>query len=165
MNTINRLNEVLTSFFAVLGGIALFLMMAISVINMTMRLFGKPLGPAYELVGFLGAIAVSFPLGYAQVKKSHIAVDILSSHFSQSDRESVTAAGLVLGMIFFSLSAWQVGMFANTMRLTGELSETTKMAYYPFLFAVSAGCALMVFSIVTDFVNLVTTSKKNPTQS
>ena len=83
----------------------------------------------------------------------------------QSVRKSVTAAGLVLGMIFFSLSAWQVGMFANTMRLTGELSETTKMAYYPFLFAVSAGCALMVFSIVTDFVNLVTTSKKNPTQS
>lgn len=143
---------------AIIGGVALFMMMAVSVINMTMRFFGNPLGPAYELVGFLGAIAAGLPLGYAQVKKSHIAVDILSSRFSPPVRKLVTALGLVLGAVFFTLASWQVGVFANTMRLTGELSETTKMPYYPFVFAVSFGCALMVFALVTDFLNLASNS-------
>ena len=155
MKTLNLINEYLTNLFAAAGGVALFLMMAISVANMTMRYFGKPLGPAYELVGFLGAITVSFPLAYAQVKRSHIAVDILSSCFSVSVRRIVTGIGLILGIIFFCLATWQVAVFANTMRLTGELSETTKMSYYPFVFAVSAGCGLMVFSLLVDFMNLV----------
>lgn len=155
MKSLNRLNGFLTDLFAAAGGVALFLMMAISVANMTMRYFGKPLSPAYELVGFLGAIAVSFPLAYAQVKRSHIAVDILSSCFSRPVRRMVTAVGLIFGVIFFCLATWQVAVFANTMRLTGELSETTKMSYYPFVFAVSAGCGLMVFSLLIDLINLV----------
>lgn len=158
MKTLNRFNDNLSELFAILGGVSLFLMMAISVVNMAMRFFGKPLGPAYELVGFLGAITVSLPLGYAQVKKSHIAVDILSSRFSTSVRRFVNAAGLLTGSIFFTLASWQVGSFANTLRLTGELSETTKMAYYPFVFAVSAGCGLMVFCLVTDLINLIVAS-------
>lgn len=156
MKTLNRINEYLTNLFAAAGGVALFLMMVISVANMTMRYFGKPLGPAYELVGFLGAVTVSFPLAYAQVKRSHIAVDILSSRFSRTLRRTVAGIGLVLGMMFFCLATWQVAVFANTMRLTGELSETTKMSYYHFVFAVSAGCGLMVFSLLVDFMNLVT---------
>lgn len=161
MKSLNRLNNYLTEVFALLGGVALFLMMAVSVANMTMRFFGKPLGPAYELVGFLGAITVSMPLGYAQVKKSHIAVDILSSKFSPQLRKFVTAIGLLLGAIFFGLSSWQVGSFANTMRLSGELSETTKMSYYPYVYAVAAGCALMVLSMITDFINLIGVQSAN----
>ncbi|MGD9817223.1 MAG: TRAP transporter small permease [Desulfomonilaceae bacterium] len=154
MKNINNLNDALANWFAVIGALALFLMMGISVVNMAMRFFGRPLGPAYELVGFLGALAVSLPLGYSQLKKSHIAVDILSSHFSAPARKLVTAIGLILGAIFFGLASWQVGAFANTMRLTGELSETTKMSYYPFVFAVSAGCGLMVLSLIADLFNL-----------
>lgn len=161
MNSLNRLNNYLTDMFAAAGGVALFMMMAISVANMTMRYFGTPLSPAYELVGFLGAIAVSFPLAYAQVKKSHIAVDILSSRFSRPVRKVVTAVGLVCGAVFFCLATWQVAVFANTMRLTGELSETTKMSYYPFVFAVSAGCGLMVFSLLIDLINLVAAKSAN----
>ena len=46
---------------------------------------GNPLS-WHELVAFLSALVVSLPLGYTQLKKSHIAVDILSSKFSANTR-------------------------------------------------------------------------------
>ncbi len=57
------------------------LTMVVAAVNMVMRLLGTPLS-AHEIVAFLSALVVSLPLGYTQLKKSHIAVDILSSKFS-----------------------------------------------------------------------------------
>lgn len=152
MGALKRINEFLNNAFALVGGIALVSMMAIACVNMAMRLAGNPISAAFELVGYFGALTVSLPLGYAQIKKSHIAVDILSSHFSPAVRAVIKGIGLALGTVFFCVAAWQLASHAETLRMAGEVSETLRLPYYPFIYGVAAGCLLMTFCMLVDFL-------------
>ncbi|MEJ2716757.1 MAG: TRAP transporter small permease [Deltaproteobacteria bacterium] len=163
MEGLKRFTEYLNDIFVLFGGISLILMMGIACANMVLRLGGRPMSAAYELVGFLGALTVSLPLGYTQLKKTHIAVDILSQKFPVPVRRFVVGLSLLLGMGFFFVAAWKVGSYANTLRLSGEVSETLRMAYYPFTYGVAAACALMTFTLAVDFLVLLFSPKEDGT--
>ncbi|PKL15498.1 MAG: C4-dicarboxylate ABC transporter permease, partial [Spirochaetae bacterium HGW-Spirochaetae-5] len=60
--------------FNVIACVAIIIMMLLSVADVVLRLFGKPIPGAYELVGVLGTIVVSFALGFTSLEKGHIAV-------------------------------------------------------------------------------------------
>lgn len=154
MKGIRKFTEWIATLFTVIGGFSLVVMTAIACLNMCMRLLGKPLAPAYELVSYLGAVTVGLPLGYAQLKKSHIKVDILSTRFPVSLRKIATAISLFMSAAFFSIAAWKVGQHAENLWRTGELSETTRMAFYPFTYMVSVSCGLMAFCLLVDLVTL-----------
>lgn len=161
MEGLRKLNDKLNDIFILLGGISLILMMAIACANIGARLLGRPISAAYELVSFLGALTVSLPLGYTQLKKGHIAVDVLSSGFPAGVRRIVLGISLILGMVFFFIAAWQVGNFANILRASGEGSETLRMPFYPFTYGVAAGCGLMTFCLLTDFLLLLAPPKED----
>ncbi|HTY22115.1 MAG TPA: TRAP transporter small permease [Desulfomonilaceae bacterium] len=155
MEALNKVNEWFNGALTFLGGLALVLMTLISCVNMVLRLFGHALASSFELVSFLGALTVALPLGYTQIKKSHIAVDILSSTFSPGSRRIVVGISLVLGIILFSVAAWQVGAYAEILRRTGEVSETLRLSYYPFAYGVAIACGSMTFSLLVDLISML----------
>lgn len=155
MRGLNRFTEWINVILMGIGGITLVLMTGIACVNMFLRLYGTPLSPAYELVSYLGAITVALPLGYAQLKKSHIAVDILSNRFSPGLRRVIVGINLVLSIVFFSLATWKVGQHAANLWQRGELSETTRMPFYPFAFAVAFSCGILAFTLLVDLVGLI----------
>jgi TRAP-type C4-dicarboxylate transport system permease small subunit len=159
MQGLTKLNEFLNNVFALIAGIALVLTMVVAAVNMIMRLLGTPLS-AHEVVAFLSALVVALPLGYTQVKKSHIAVDILSSHFSAGTRKVITGISLVLGIFFFFLATWELVSYANTLRLSGEMSETLRIPFFPFTYGVAISCGMMTFCLIVDFLVLMTAPKK-----
>jgi TRAP-type C4-dicarboxylate transport system permease small subunit len=155
VKSIIRFNETLNVVLTVAGGVSLVVMTAIACVNMILRLLGTPLAPAYELVSYCGAITVALPLGYTQVKRAHISVDILSSRFPDGVRKTAVGTSMVLGFLFFSAAARKVGQHATTLWLKGELSETTRMPFYPFTYAVAVSCGIMAFCLLLDVISMV----------
>lgn len=160
MNRLLKINELLNVSLMGLGGVCLVLMTGICCANMVMRLLGTPLSAAYELVAFSGAVTVALPLGYTQLKKSHIAVDILSATFSDRLHNVVVQISMVLSTVFFSLAAWKTAQHAAKLQMSGELSETTRMPFYPFTYAVAFSCGVMALCLVLDLIALNTTRKE-----
>jgi TRAP-type C4-dicarboxylate transport system permease small subunit len=160
MVSLRKLGEFLSGIFMGIGGVSLVVMTAIACVNMFMRLFGTPLSPAYELVSYLGATTVALPLGYAQLKKSHIAVDILANNFPRNVRKVTSAITLILSTCLFTLAAWKVGQHATNLMRTGELSETTRMPFYPFTYAVAISCGLLAFCLLIDLISLVSSHEE-----
>ena len=159
MQGLIKFNEYLNYVFALIAGVCLVLTMVVAAVNMVMRLLGTPLS-AHEIVAFLSALVVALPLGYTQLKKSHIAVDILSSKFSAGTRKVITGISLILGIIFFFLATWEVVSYANTLRLSGEVSETLRIPFFPFTYGVAIACGVMTFCLIMDFLVLITAPKK-----
>ena len=151
----NRLNK----WFLWVGGAALLIMMGISCANMFLRPFGIPVKGAYELAGFLGALTIALPLGYAQITRSHIAVDILATKMSKQAQRIVFATSSFFSMIFFALVAWQVFVFATTIWKRSETSETLRIVYHPFIYAVAFCCVLLSFVLLIDFLKSLTPEK------
>ena len=45
---------------------------------------------------------------------------------------------------------------------TGEVSETLRVIFYPFTYAVAAGCGVMALVFLVDFLHAVTDSRGAP---
>jgi len=147
-----RFSHRLSKWFNWCGAIALAGLTGIACVNMLMRILGSPFKGAYELVGFFGALVVALPLGYAQIHRAHIAVDILGRHYSDRAKRLVNAFNSLVCMAFFVLVAWQSAVYATAIWKRGETSETLRIIYHPFVYAVALCCLLLAFVLLIDFL-------------
>ena len=135
------------------GSVAVLLLMSIATVNVCLRFFfNAPYRGAYELVGFLGAIVIAFALGYTQKRKDHIVVDILTEKFPKRVNRILDGINYLITTIFFSVVSWQVFIWGMKISKSGEVSETLKIMFHPFILSVSLGFALFSLTLVIDFI-------------
>ncbi len=139
------------------GGVSLLALTLLATMNVALRIFQVPVGGTYEVVSFLGAIVTAGALGYTQKRKDHIVVDILSDKFPAPVKRVLDRVSYVLILVFFSVVSWQTFVYGKRLLRTGELSETLKIAYYPFVFLVGIGFAVLALTILLDLVETVWT--------
>jgi TRAP-type C4-dicarboxylate transport system permease small subunit len=155
MEVLEKIRDLLDKAFLVLGGVAVLALMALATGNVCFRVFGMPYRGAYELVAFLGALVTAFALGYTQRKKSHIVVDILTETFRPGVKRVLDGISYFIGMVFFALIAWVILTWGVKIAGSGEVSETLKIAYYPFIYGVSLGFAFLCLTLLLDFLHVI----------
>ena len=160
MSVLEKISHSLNKWFIWVGGVSLLTLTGIACANMLLRPLGAPLKGAYELGGFLGALTVAFALGYTQISRSHISVDVLSTRYSKRTRKITDAISSILCILFFLLVAWQTIVFGNAIWKRGETSETLRIIYHPFVYIVAICCVLLVFTLFIDFLKLLTPTKR-----
>ncbi len=152
MQTLNRINEFLNRLLLWIGGVFLVGMILITCANIFFRIVWVPVRGTFELMGFFGAVVAAFSLGTTQKKRGHIAVDVLINTFSARTRRMLLAVNSLVCLLFFGAAAWQLIVKANTLMATGEVTETLRIIYYPFTYAVALGCLVLSLSLLTDFL-------------
>jgi TRAP-type C4-dicarboxylate transport system permease small subunit len=142
-----------------MAGIFLIAMIVLTCANIFSRLFWLPIRGTYELMGFMGAVVASFALGYTQIKRGHIAVNILVNRFSEKTQRILNGVNHTICMAFFALAAWKIFEKAVTIKNTGEVTETLRMMYHPFVYGVAIGCAVLALVFFVDVVNALNPKK------
>lgn len=140
---------------ALLAAASLLAMVCLACANIVLRAAGNPVEGTFELMGFLGALVAGFSLGYAQLSKGHIAVTILKGLLPAWFERTMDILCSLAGTLFFAAAAWQVADVAAFMVEMGDLSETLRFAYYPFVYAVSVGCAAMGLTMAVDTLQIL----------
>lgn len=138
--------------FNILACAAVVVMMLLSTADVVLRLFGKPIPGAYELVGFLGTIVVSFALAFTSMEKGHIAVELLVERLPQRAQLAIEAFCNMIGALLFGVIAYQAILYALDIKKSGEVSLTLQMPAYPFIFGIAVGCALLCLLLIADFI-------------
>ncbi len=133
-----------------MAGISLMLMVVIGFTNVVCRNLWQPLKGSFELIGYLGAITIALSLGSAQLEKKHIIVDIITRKYTPGWRRLTTTIGHFCGALFFSLAAWQTWLWGDTIRQTGETSETLHLIFYPFIYLTAFGFAFLALVLISD---------------
>ena len=154
MHTLERVNVFLNKILMVLGSVAVLLLMAIATTNAFLRVpfIKSTWRGAYETVGFLGAIVIAFALGYTQKRKDHIVVDILTAKFPKRVNRVLDGINYFITMIFFAIISWQVFVWGMKISRSGEVSETLKIVFHPFIYSVSFGFAVFSLTLIIDFL-------------
>jgi TRAP-type C4-dicarboxylate transport system permease small subunit len=150
MAILDKIDKLLGRILLALAGAAVLALMLLATANVVLRLFHAPFRGTYEVVSFLGAIGVAFALASTQRKKGHIVVDILSSRYPTPVRRFVDALSAAVSALFFGIVTWQVWVWGGRIMAAGEVSETLKVIYHPFVFAVAAGFALLTLTCLID---------------
>lgn len=154
METLEKISNFLNRLAGIIAGIILVFMILLTMGNIVLRRIWVPIRGTYEIMGFAGAVITALAMGFTQKRREHIHVDILVSRFPLGLKKAVFAVNNGLCTLFFLVTAWFVGRRGMTLLETGEVSETLRMAYYPFAFVVALGCFLLAAMLFIDLLKL-----------
>ena len=160
MDFLDKINLFLSRLLTFIGGVFLVAMVLMTCANIFSRNIWIPIRGTFELMGYFGAIVTAFALGSTQLKKGHIAVDVLINTFSDNTKKILQVVNNGICAVFFSIAAWQIAVKATTLKNTGEVTETLRIIYYPFTYAVAFGCLVLALILLTDLLKSLIPQKE-----
>jgi len=135
------------------GLVAMFGLIVADIIGI--KFFKQPIPGAIEMVGFLGVVVTAFAIAFTQVRRGHIQVEFFVMRLPKRAQAGVTALVSLLGIALFGLLAWQSYDFGRTLQVTGEVSMTQRIPFYPFVYAIAFCCLPICLLLVVDFLKSV----------
>jgi len=160
MELLDKISRVLNEIFVWIAGAFLVVMILLTCANIFLRLVWMPVKGTFELMGFFGAIVTAFALGYTQIKRGHIGIDILVNRFSAKAQRILNGANYFICMIFFAIAGWQIAKWATTLWKTGEVTETLRIIFYPFTYGVALGCLTLTLVLLVDLLKVLIEGKR-----
>ena len=160
MTHLEKISNALNKWVNWVAGGALVAMMLLTVGNMLLRAVYVPFGFTAEVVGWLAALVAAFALGYTQINRGHVAVDIFLVRLRQRAQVIIDAIMSFISMALFALIAWRTAELASRVWEIGLVSATLKVTFFPLIYAVALGCAFLCLVLLLDFLKSVAQAVK-----
>ena len=142
--------------FDVIAASAIFFMMALTCVDVFLRyFFRKPIPGTYEIVSFLGAVAVSFAMAYTLAEKGHVAVSLIVQLFPKKLQGIFETTISVFGIILFALITWQSVLYGIDCQRAGEVSLTLQLPFYPIIYGVALGAGVVCLVLFVDLADAI----------
>ena len=135
-----------------IAGVAIVAMMLLTVADVTLRIFRMPINGTYEVVSYLGALAISFAIAHTSVEKGHVAVTFVVDRLPVRIGALVRSVTGMMSFGFFAAISWQSVIYGNELRLSGELSPTIQIPFYPIVYGIAFAAGIVCLVILEGFV-------------
>ena len=152
MNLFDRFNRWINRGALAVGGACLAGMALLTCANILLRIVWVPIQGTYELMGYFGALVAALALAHTQLRRGHIAVDVLVVRMPRRVQRVLNGLNGLICMALFGLAARQLIVKALVLRASGEVTETLRIVYYPFALAVALGCFLLALVLLGEFL-------------
>jgi TRAP-type C4-dicarboxylate transport system permease small subunit len=150
---LNKTRE-LCRFINLIAGIALSFIMFLTVADIILRSFRKPIVGTYELVAFSGAVVIGFSVPLTSWVRGHIYVDFLILRFSQKVRNIFNIVTRFLGIWLFIMIGWNLISYGMDLRKSGEVSLTLQLPFYPVAYGVGVCCFVQCLVLICDIIKI-----------
>ena len=141
-----------SKWLSVIAGTALTLMMFLTVADVFMRAWGHPIMGTYELVGLSLALVIGFGIPKVSLKRQHIYMDFLVNSLSKRNKAIMNTFTRILCIILFVLIGYSLFSIGNEFRMSGEVSPTIKLPFFPMAYGVGICCFIECFVFLFEIV-------------
>ncbi|MBU1161741.1 MAG: TRAP transporter small permease [Proteobacteria bacterium] len=152
MNIFEKLINDLANKMYWVAGTAIVAMMLLTCADVVLRYFRRPIPGTYELVCFLGAVAVSFAMAHTSIEKGHVSVSFIVSLFPSRLQRLIECMTSCFGLFFFALIAWQSIVYANDLHASREVSLTLELPFYPFVYGIAFSATVVCLILLSDLI-------------
>lgn len=136
------------------AGVFLTAVMGLTVADVVLRSFGRPILGSYEIVALMGALVIGFSLPFTSWVRGHIYVDFFVQKLSGTARTAVHLATRTVALALFFLIAWNLFLMGLDLQRAGEVSPTLQIPFYPVVYAVGVCCVLQFLVLLGDVVKI-----------
>ncbi|MBI5521176.1 MAG: TRAP transporter small permease [Desulfarculus sp.] len=145
-----RLVENLCRYLYWVAGASLASMMFLTVADVVLRLFKRPILGTYELVGFLGALTIGFAIPQTSLDRGHVLMDFLTERLKGLGGRALYVATRLLGVGLFAIIAWNLFLMGNDLLDKSEVSLTLHLPQYPLAYGIAFCCLVQCLVLITD---------------
>ena len=146
--------ERIGKFLNVIAGISLTFLMLLTIADVILRNFKRPVVGTYELVAFAGAVVIGFSMPLTSYVRQHIFVDFFILKFSLKVRNVFNIATRCLVIALFFLIVWNMFKYARDLQKSGEVSLTLQLPFYPVAYGVGVCCFILCLVFVCDIIKI-----------
>jgi len=114
----------------------------VTVADVVLRSFKSPITGTYELVGFLGAVAIGFSLPQTSLDKGQVLMDFLSRRLSPGVARALSASTRAIGAGLFALIAWNLFAMGADLRRTGDETPLLHLPHFVLAWGIAIACAV-----------------------
>jgi TRAP-type C4-dicarboxylate transport system permease small subunit len=138
----------------VIAGVALTFMMSLTVADVVLRYFKRPIVGTYELVALSGAVVIGFSIPFTSWERGHIYVDFLIQRLPRAIRKAFQIVTRLLGMGLFLLIGWNLIQMGMDLQRSGEVSLTLQLPFYPVAYGIGACCFVQCLVLLADILKV-----------
>lgn len=140
------------------------LMAALIMVDVLVRVFGKTILIADEMVTYLILVVAFFGLARTQQMGKHIELQAVTMRLSPKTRGRLRVATLIASIIFLGWFTWATGDAVKEFYTSraASISFLHTPLWIPYLF-VPLGFALLIMEIISELIEMATKSLNKPT--
>ncbi len=115
-------------------------------------LLGRSILGTYEMVGLLTAAVVGLALSRCALENGHIAVGFIVEKLPSGAQKIINLAISIPAAAFLAVVAYNIYAFGSRVAATGEVSPTTQIIFYPFIYMVAFGFLALALTILFKLI-------------
>ncbi len=136
-----------------IAGVAVTVMMLLTVSDVLLRAVSLPFVGTFEIVSLLMGIVISFGIPQVSLDKGHVYMEFLVDRLSPKNRNIMYTFTRILCIFLFACIAYNMIKIGMRFHMSGEVSPTIKIPFYPLPYAVSVCCFLECFVFIFDAID------------
>src|SRR4030042_6799530 len=102
MEILSRILQKVSKILSYIGGAALTFMMCLTVADVLLRAWGRPILGTYEVVSLTLAIVIGFSIPKVSLDRGHVYMEIVLEKLSKRVRSIMNTFTRMLGLILFA---------------------------------------------------------------
>jgi TRAP-type C4-dicarboxylate transport system permease small subunit len=138
-----------------IAAVALSFMILLTVADVILRYFKRPIIGTYEMVALSGAVIIGFSLPFTSMMKGHVNVDLLTLKLSPKRRKISNSITKCLGIILFLVIGWNLILLGMDFHKVGEVTPTRHLPIYPVLYGIGICCFFESLVLLCDIVKII----------
>ncbi|HEX9911050.1 MAG TPA: TRAP transporter small permease [Desulfatiglandales bacterium] len=149
-STFQRISKILNF----IAGLALTLMIFLTVGDILLRTARRPFVGTYEIVSLLLALVIGFAIPQVSLDRGHVNMEFLLSKFSRRGKAVMNTVTRVMCLLLFFFIGYNLFFVGAAFHASGEVSSTIKIPFYPVAYGVGVCALLECFVFIFDIVKI-----------
>jgi TRAP-type C4-dicarboxylate transport system permease small subunit len=138
----------------IIAGIAVTVMMLLTVADVLLRAGGHPIIGTYEIVALLLALVIGFGIPQVSLDRGHVYMDFFLEKLSKRGKKVMNTITRLFCIIFFLPLGYNLFNVGARFHASGEVSATIKIPFYPVVYGVAVCCLLECCVFIFDIVRV-----------
>ncbi len=160
MKRIFAITNTLSTYFNWVSGIALGCVVLVTVTDVILRMFERPITGVYDITCVCAAVVVGLALPLTTLKKAHVYLDFLIDQKSLTFKKILTTITTCLGMFLFLAFGWEFITYGIRLYKVGEVTGTVYIPLFPFTLAIGVSFFLCVLVLLGQWVEIFEKGEK-----
>jgi TRAP-type C4-dicarboxylate transport system permease small subunit len=137
-----------------LAKVILTSMILLTVADVILRSFRRPIMGTFELVAFSAAMAMGFSIPFTSCVNGHISVDFIILKIPLKIRKIFNIIMKCVGIGLFLIIGSNMIILAMKLQKVGEVSPTLRLPFYPLIFGLGICCFIECLVLFCDIVKI-----------
>ena len=138
----------------IVAGVSVSFIVLLTVTDMFLRIFKKPILGTYEIVGLCCGVMVCFALPYTSWIKAHIIVDILVDRFPKKIKNITRVITRGAGIALFLVAGLNLLKVGADLKKAGEVTATLEIPFCVIAFVIGICCFVECVVLFSDILRI-----------